>query len=106
MASRRRIRIRKKKSRPIVTPVRHRLVNRRVVNHDYAGARILVKLAPRWSRIVVSLEVGVRAFAAFDWWREHIARDSYLFLAHQNLKPRAGPRKMFTHSSSRVSPDH
>jgi len=30
----------------------------------------------------------------------------YVFLAHQDLKPRAGPRKVFTHSSRRVSPDH
>ena len=29
-----------------------------------------------------------------------------LFLAHQNLKPRAGPRKVFTHSSRRVSLYH
>jgi hypothetical protein len=33
-------------------------------------------------------------------------RDGCLFLAHQNFKPCAGPRKVFTHSSRRVSLDH
>ncbi len=52
------------------------------------------------------MEVGVRAFVAFSGWSEHIARHGCVFLAHQNFKPCAGPRKVFTHSSRRVSLNH
>ena len=52
------------------------------------------------------MEVRVRTFVAFSWWSKHIARNGCIFLAHENLKPRAGPRKVFTHSSRRVSFDH
>ncbi len=33
-------------------------------------------------------------------------RHGCVFLAHENSKTRAGPRKVFTHSSRRVSLDH
>jgi hypothetical protein len=52
------------------------------------------------------LEVRVWVFVARGRWSEHIARRSCVFLAHQNLKPRAGPRKVFAPSSRSVSPDH
>ncbi len=66
----------------------------------------LGKPAPWWSGVVVSLKVRDLAFVAFSWWGEHITRLGCLFLAHQNFKPRAGPRKVFTHSSRRVSLYH
>jgi len=33
-------------------------------------------------------------------------RHGRVLLAHQNLKPRAGPRQVFAHSSRRVSSNH
>ncbi len=42
----------------------------------------------------------------FGWGSEHIARRRCVFFAHQNLKACAGPRKVFAHSSCRVSLDH
>ena len=52
------------------------------------------------------MEVRFKAFVAFSWWSENFLRHGCVFLAHQNSKPRAGPRKVFTHSSRRVSLDH
>ncbi len=73
---------------------------------NYASEDSLGKTAPRLSRVGVRLEVRGWAFVALSWWSEHIVRPSCVFLAHQNLKPRAGPRKVFTHSSRRVSLHH
>lgn len=39
-------------------------------------------------------------------WSEHIAGEGHVFLPHQNVKSRAGPRKMFTHTSRRVGLGH
>ena len=58
------------------------------------------------SRVAVTLEVLVTVFVALTWRSEYIARHGCVFLPHQNLKPRAGPRKVFTHSPCRVSLDH
>jgi hypothetical protein len=48
--------------------------------------------------VLVSVFVG--------WRSEHFARRSGVVLPHQNLKPWAGPRKVFTHSSRRVGLNH
>src|ERR1700720_3003902 len=71
-----------------------------------ARARGLGKPPPRWWRVLVILEVRVKAFGISRWWSEHLARRGGVFFAHQNLKPRAGPRQVFSHPSRRVTPDH
>jgi hypothetical protein len=62
--------------------------------------------APRWQGVAVSLEIRFKAFVAFSGWSEDFLRNHCVFVAHQKSKPRAGPRKVFTHSSRRVSLDH
>ena len=42
----------------------------------------------------------------FSWWSEGFLRHGCVSLAHQKSKPRAGPRKAFTHSPRRVGLDH
>lgn len=49
------------------------------------------------AKIAVVFGLGVR------YWRERIKRRGCVLLAHQNLKPRAGPCNVLAHSSYRVS---
>ncbi len=55
---------------------------------------------------MVRREVGVKEFAGVLWWSEDIARLGCVFLAHQDFKPRAGPCKVFAHSSRGITLDH
>jgi len=75
-------------------------------SREPAKRRLLGEFAQWWPGVGVSLGAGVRAFAALSWWSENIARVGYVFLAHQDFEPRAGPRQVFPHSSRRVTLDH